>query len=165
MKKSFVAFWGIVLASAVMDASASNIAIEQASKEKDPTSTISETEIKPSNIILGKDYQTEILSDPLLTEPARAHVMSEAKNMGNSASIMQKGNSNVSSIVQQGSDNNAYQTQNGNVNELYVEQNGLHNNSDEKQTGHNNHKLVIQNGKRVETLIIEQATPLSNVNP
>ena len=100
------------------------------------------------------DYQKKILSDPTISDVARTKALTG--NGGNTAVIVQEGNSNKSTITQSGDDNYASQTQEGEFNDIQLEQQGDHNRSDEKQTGKYNHKVIIQNGQREETTTIEQ---------
>lgn len=102
------------------------------------------------------DYQAEVLSDPRISESARANaVLNENGFDGNTAVIVQGGKANKSLIRQSGKNNSARQTQTGEKNDLRVEQNGDNNRSEEKQTGKNNHKVKIQNGIKEEETIDE----------
>ena len=100
------------------------------------------------------NYHKKILSDPTISNIARTKAITG--NGGNTAIIVQEGNSNKSTITQSGDDNYASQTQEGEFNDIRLEQQGDHNRSDEKQTGKYNHKIIIQNGKSEETITIEQ---------
>lgn len=98
-----------------------------------------------------RDYQTEVLSNPNISEIGRVEEITGGG--GNTATIVQQGVANDSSVEQEGNDNSASQTQKGKSNDLLVKQNGDHNRSEESQTGDYNHKVKIQSGKKVETTI------------
>ncbi len=102
------------------------------------------------------DYQKAVLSDPHLSELARANAATQSSppapssTGGNQAVIRQEGTSNVSSVTQEGSNNKALQTQKGRFNDLAVRQAGTDNVSVEKQVGDYNHKVKTQNGVTTE---------------
>jgi hypothetical protein len=98
-----------------------------------------------------KDYQRQVLSDPRISDIARAKELTG--DGGNTAIITQSGSSNKSSVTQKGKNNYARQEQNGKANDIYLNQQGDHNRSEEKQVGDYNHKVKIQNGDEEETIL------------
>ena len=99
-----------------------------------------------------KDYQSQVLSDPVISDVARTKELTG--NGGNTAVIIQQGKANNSTIIQSGDDNYASQTQDGEFNDIKLNQSGNHNRSEEKQTCKYNHKVIIQNGQKKETTTI-----------
>jgi hypothetical protein len=95
------------------------------------------------------DYQNDVLSNPMITDIGRASSLTGGG--GNTAIIVQKGNSNRSSVTQSGNNNYASHSQTGNSNDITVNQSGEDNESVEDQNGDNNHKVITQNGQTEET--------------
>lgn len=119
------------------------------------------------------NYQSDIISNPILSEAGRAAAMTHGG--GNIATIIQEGKANESSIFQSGAANTANQVQIGDVNSLYLRQQGMSNHSHEKQVGNSNHKIIIQNGHKQETdetditkhpdTVPDSVPPATNSNP
>jgi hypothetical protein len=143
---------------------AQGVTIEQEPSTSSPINN-DEANIKSRNEGEIKDYQNQILSNPVYSAPARVNSLTDGNIMGNTAIIKQNGKSNKSSITQEGDDNYARQSQEGNSNDIRVEQQGKHNRSDEQQKGNYNRKVKIQNGNREETITIEQVSPTPNDKP
>jgi hypothetical protein len=102
-----------------------------------------------------KDYQKQVLSDPRISDIARARELTG--DGGNTAIITQNGSSNKSSVTQKGKNNYARQKQNGKANDIYLNQQGDHNRSEEKQVGDYNRRVKIQNGDEEETILQNDA--------
>lgn len=127
--------------------------IEQVSPIPAPAApSANETALKrrlPANGEENTDYQTQVLSNPYMSDIARARSMTGGG--GNTAIINQEGASNSSSVVQSGKNNYSRQTQKGKANDIYLNQQGDNNRSDESQIGEYNHKVIIQNDNEEET--------------
>ena len=107
------------------------------------------------NLAPPMDYQQQVISDPNISNFARAqaaiNASKDGSSGGNVAIINQDGTSNSSTVIQSGNNNYASHTQKGVDNDIYLDQQGNNNQSNELQTGKHSHKVIIQNGDKVET--------------